>query len=146
MICQSESGTGLLFIIVRLKMVSIFPYTLRPYLRRNQMATIPDPNVLEGEIDFQIPTAGKHCKTWYRLMGDLHAGKRPLIALHGGPGATSDYLFVFANIYSRSWHSCHSLRPSRFRSFNPPPREDGRRIVLDHPALPRSTRQSPRPF
>jgi len=62
------------------------------------MATIPDPNVLEGEIDFQIPTAGKQCKTWYRLIGDLQAGKRPLITLHGGPGATSDYLFVFANI------------------------------------------------
>ena len=64
------------------------------------MATIPNaPNVVEGEIDFQVPTAGKPCKTWYRLIGDLHSGtKRPLIALHGGPGAASDYLFVFANI------------------------------------------------
>ena len=54
------------------------------------------PKVLEGQIDFQIP--GKSCKTWYRLIGDLDSGKRPLIALHGGPGCTSDYLFVYANI------------------------------------------------
>ncbi|KAF8815260.1 proline-specific peptidase [Phlegmacium glaucopus] len=64
------------------------------------MATTPTPNVVEGEIEFHVPSAGKPCKTWYRLIGDLHSGKRPLIALHGGPGASSDYLFVFANITS----------------------------------------------
>jgi proline-specific peptidase len=62
------------------------------------MATTPTPKVLEGEIDFQVLTAGKSCKTWYRLIGDLHSGKRPLIALHGGPGVGSDYIFVYANI------------------------------------------------
>lgn len=63
------------------------------------MATsTPAPKVLQGEIDFQVPSAGKPCKTWYKLIGDLHSGKRPLIALHGGPGGASDYLNVFANI------------------------------------------------
>ena len=62
------------------------------------MATTPTPNVLEGEIDFQVPTAGKPCRTWYRLIGDLHSGKRPLVALHGGPGVSTDYLFAYSNI------------------------------------------------
>ncbi|MFO1038173.1 MAG: proline iminopeptidase-family hydrolase [Geminicoccaceae bacterium] len=31
-------------------------------------------------------------RTWYRITGDLHSGKAPLVALHGGPGCTHDYL------------------------------------------------------
>ncbi len=32
-------------------------------------------------------------KTWYRIVGDYEEpGKYPLLALHGGPGATHDYL------------------------------------------------------
>ena len=30
--------------------------------------------------------------TWYRVDGDLAAERAPLIALHGGPGATHEYL------------------------------------------------------
>jgi len=38
-----------------------------------------------------IPFHGYH--TWYRVVGDREdAGKLPLLALHGGPGATHDYL------------------------------------------------------
>jgi len=62
------------------------------------MSTILAPKVIEGEIDFHIASAGKPCKTWYRLTGELNSGKRPIIALHGGPGATSDYISIFANI------------------------------------------------
>ena len=62
------------------------------------MATKPTPEVLEGEINFHVPTAGKSCRTWYRLIGNLRSSKRPLIVLHGGPGCSSDYLFVYANI------------------------------------------------
>ncbi len=31
-------------------------------------------------------------QTWYRITGDLGAGKPPLIVLHGGPGCTHDYV------------------------------------------------------
>jgi len=31
-------------------------------------------------------------QTWYRLTGELGGGKPPLIALHGGPGCTHDYI------------------------------------------------------
>jgi L-proline amide hydrolase len=31
-------------------------------------------------------------RTWYRVDGDLRAGKAPVVVLHGGPGGTHDYL------------------------------------------------------
>jgi L-proline amide hydrolase len=31
-------------------------------------------------------------QTWYRVTGDLGAEKAPVVVLHGGPGATHDYL------------------------------------------------------
>ena len=34
---------------------------------------------------------GQH-RTWYRVTGDLRAARPPLIALHGGPGCTHDYI------------------------------------------------------
>ena len=44
-------------------------------------------NVQEGKIDF------RGFKTWYRIVGEPEqAGKLPLLCLHGGPGATHDYL------------------------------------------------------
>jgi L-proline amide hydrolase len=30
-------------------------------------------------------------QTWYRVTGDLKAAKKPLVILHGGPGASHDY-------------------------------------------------------
>jgi L-proline amide hydrolase len=48
-----------------------------------------------GVVDF-----GKW-QTWYRITGDLRSGKTPLIAAHGGPGGTHDYLLTIADI-SRS--------------------------------------------
>jgi proline-specific peptidase len=45
------------------------------------------PLVREGTIPFR----GYH--TWYRVVGEGEApGRLPLLALHGGPGATHDYL------------------------------------------------------
>lgn len=46
----------------------------------------------EGELIWEAPNAGKECRTWYRVYGELKSGVRPLIALHGGPGVTSHYL------------------------------------------------------
>ncbi len=31
-------------------------------------------------------------ETWYRVIGDPHGGRTPLVVLHGGPGAPHDYL------------------------------------------------------
>ena len=44
-------------------------------------------SVSEGYIPF------KGYQTWYRIVGDGEVkGKLPLLALHGGPGASHDYL------------------------------------------------------
>lgn len=37
-------------------------------------------------------------QTWYRITGDLSAGKSPLVVLHGGPGCVHDYLLPVAAI------------------------------------------------
>ncbi len=42
--------------------------------------------VREGHANF------RGWQTWYRVTGDLGGTKLPLIALHGGPGCTHDYL------------------------------------------------------
>lgn len=54
--------------------------------------------VYEGEVEFHVPSAGKSCKTWYKVIGDLKSGFRPLVALHGGPGTGSDYLLILSDI------------------------------------------------
>ncbi|KAF9267098.1 proline-specific peptidase [Marasmius fiardii PR-910] len=48
-----------------------------------------------SEIEFSVPNAGKPCKTWYQAFGDL-TKSRPLVALHGGPGASHDYLITLS--------------------------------------------------
>lgn len=57
-------------------------------------------NVVEGEVEFVVPAAGKLCKTWYKIVGDLHASvsRRPLVALHGGPGVNHGYLFILTDL------------------------------------------------
>jgi len=37
-------------------------------------------------------------ETWYRVTGDLHSGKPPLVVLHGGPGCTHDYVDSFKGL------------------------------------------------
>ncbi|KAJ6605830.1 Alpha/Beta hydrolase protein [Mycena sp. CBHHK59/15] len=56
--------------------------------------------VIEGEVDFDVPNAGKPCKTWYKIVGDLTnpASRRPLIALHGGPGVNHAYLLILSDL------------------------------------------------
>ena len=39
-------------------------------------------------------------ETWYRVTGDLDAGRIPLVVLHGGPGAAHNYLLQIANLAS----------------------------------------------
>jgi L-proline amide hydrolase len=37
-------------------------------------------------------------ETWYRIEGDLGGGPTPLVVLHGGPGATHDYLLSLTDL------------------------------------------------
>jgi len=46
----------------------------------------------QGTVDF------RGWKTWYRVTGKLDSGVAPLIAAHGGPGGTHDYLLTMADI------------------------------------------------
>lgn len=56
--------------------------------------------VSEGEFAWEVPNAGKPCKTWFKILGDLESTHGPvLIALHGGPGAGHEYLVPLADLY-----------------------------------------------
>ena len=54
--------------------------------------------VVDGEVDFVVPAAGKSCKTWYKVYGELHGSVCPLVALHGGPGVNHEYLTIFSDL------------------------------------------------
>jgi proline-specific peptidase len=60
----------------------------------------PSVSVKEGTLDFASVKAGKPCKTWYTVYGDLKSGKRPLLCLHGGPGLSHDYLLSLLDLAS----------------------------------------------
>jgi L-proline amide hydrolase len=57
-------------------------------------------NVREGTVAF--PLDGEEAQTWYRITGDLRPDEAgaptPLVVLHGGPGATHDYLLALADL------------------------------------------------
>lgn len=55
----------------------------------------------EGEIPFKAPSAGKPCKTWYKLVGSLDSSSSPLIALHGGPGAGHEYMTSLNDLHEQ---------------------------------------------
>jgi L-proline amide hydrolase len=51
----------------------------------------------EGSVPFRVD--GDTAETWYRLVGELRPdGPAPLVTLHGGPGATHDYLLSLADL------------------------------------------------
>ena len=51
----------------------------------------------EGTIPFRVN--GDVAETWYRIEGDLHPdGPPPLVVLHGGPGASHDYLLALRDL------------------------------------------------
>lgn len=55
----------------------------------------------EGEVEYLVPSAGKTCRTWYKIFGDLKSGVRPLIALHGGPGFGHNYLLSLQDLTAK---------------------------------------------
>lgn len=57
--------------------------------------------ITEGEADFNVPAAGKACKTWYKTFGDLSSGTRPLVGLQGGPGTGHNYLLSLEDLASK---------------------------------------------
>ena len=57
-------------------------------------------SIREGTIPFDV--GDETAETWYRITGDLAPNDTnapaPLIVLHGGPGATHDYLLSLADL------------------------------------------------
>ncbi|MCJ1351872.1 MAG: hypothetical protein MMC33_001856 [Icmadophila ericetorum] len=60
------------------------------------------PSVTEGEAVFDVPQAGKPCKTWYEIHGDVtpRSGICPLVLIHGGPGIPSNYMIPITELAS----------------------------------------------
>ncbi|KAJ7509006.1 Alpha/Beta hydrolase protein [Mycena galericulata] len=58
----------------------------------------PSLSIVEGEVEFVVPSAGKPCKTWYKIIGNLHSSRRTLVALHGGPGVNHAYLLILSDL------------------------------------------------
>lgn len=54
--------------------------------------------VHEGYVDFEVKSISQVCQTYYKIIGELKPGVRPFIALHGGPGVSSDYLEILADV------------------------------------------------
>jgi L-proline amide hydrolase len=51
----------------------------------------------EGRIAFEVDGGG--AETWYRIVGDLGPdGPAPLVTLHGGPGASHDYMLPLTDL------------------------------------------------
>ena len=51
----------------------------------------------EGLLDWRAGDAD--VQTWWRVVGDLGGDRLPLVVLHGGPGATHDYLVDVAAVH-----------------------------------------------
>ena len=51
----------------------------------------------EGTVQFELGN-GETAETWFRITGDLEAEAAPLVLLHGGPGATHDYLLSMTDL------------------------------------------------
>ncbi|KAL9577770.1 MAG: hypothetical protein Q9212_006154, partial [Teloschistes hypoglaucus] len=63
----------------------------------------PVTQISQGEIPFSIPSAGKECKIWFQVHGQLSPDVRPLVILHGGPGIPHNYMLPLIDL-TRSYH------------------------------------------
>jgi L-proline amide hydrolase len=46
-------------------------------------------------------------RTWYRVTGTRPSGRPALVAVHGGPGSTHDYLLSLAKLAEKGWPVVH---------------------------------------
>jgi L-proline amide hydrolase len=75
----------------------------------------PTPST-EGRVTF------RDGETWYRVTGDLSAARPPLVVLHGGPGATHDYVSSLARLSSTGRAVVHYDQLGNGRSSHFPDR------------------------
>lgn len=59
-------------------------------------------DITEGRAPFSHPKLDKPAETWYQIHGSLSSGTRPLIILHGGPGATHVYLQALSRLHNHN--------------------------------------------
>ncbi|KAH6961988.1 Alpha/Beta hydrolase protein [Ilyonectria sp. MPI-CAGE-AT-0026] len=59
--------------------------------------------IRHGTVAFSHQSIPNHiqAKTWYRIIGSLDSGIRPLVVLHGGPGYTHAYLKPAFDLFSK---------------------------------------------
>src|SRR5690349_6395300 len=74
----------------------------RPHRREAGVARVGDARslgVTEGAMEWDGDRT-TYRKTWYRVTGrlDPDAERAPVVAVHGGPGATHDYLLALADL------------------------------------------------
>lgn len=73
-------------------------------------------NSTEGFVE------GPYGRTWYKVTGDLQAGKTPLVILHGGPGCTHDYVDSFKELAATGRAVIHYDQLGNGRSTHLPER------------------------
>lgn len=73
-------------------------------------------NSTEGFVE------GPYGRTWYKVTGDLQAGKTPLVILHGGPGCTHDYVDSFKDLAATGRAVIHYDQLGNGRSTHLPER------------------------
>ncbi len=69
---------------------------------------------------------GPHGRSWYRVTGDLHVAKAPLVVLHGGPGCTHDYVDSFKDLAATGRAVIHYDQLGNGRSAHLPERAGDR--------------------
>ena len=78
----------------------------------------------EGTVPFDV--GDETAETWYRITGDLRpddaGAPPPLIVLHGGPGATHDYLLAIADLADSGRAVVHYDQVGNGRSTHYPER------------------------
>ena len=52
-----------------------------------------------GKLDFRVD--GETYQTWYKIVGDISSGVRPVVVLHGGPDLSHHYMLPFTDLHTR---------------------------------------------
>ncbi|KAF9051729.1 Alpha/Beta hydrolase protein [Panaeolus papilionaceus] len=52
---------------------------------------------ISGTVPFHV--GGRVFQTWYKVVGSLRCGRRPLVLVHGGPGLTHHYMSPHCQLY-----------------------------------------------